>query len=371
MFVVAACGGKSGGNPPPVDATADAAIEPPPHRCDFADCEAGFARTCGSDPQTLDCSQFGASCGAFTDTESGEPFRWCSCGNLAEGEGFCLGGRFGVTCLDGLGGLADCGVGFVCAERPNGPFGIGCDCNNASDGICPSISCGADPDCAQCTPSCSGRQCGDNGCGGECGQCDLGDECTPQGTCVKTCVPDCTNKQCGDDGCGGTCGSCDGTCSADGQCQGACVPSCTKSDGSMKVCGSDGCGGSCGSCASDLTCNLEGACDCDFFDKLEYKFTLAPQAGFPASFTFVAINVLHTGIDGETRRDGAFLGFRATDKQSFVFPVFGCRPNLEIKLEYALSGDSCTFEQTVTTKTDFVIQPPVLAADGSCTVPPP
>jgi hypothetical protein len=364
LVCLVACGGKSADRPD-AGPSGDAGIEPPPYRCDFADCEDGFARTCDNDPQTLDCSSFGAQCGAFTDTESGVPFNWCSCGELEESEGFCAGGRYGVVCLGGLGGLSDCGAGFVCAERPAGPFGIGCDCNNQADGICPSQSCGADPDCATCTPDCAGRSCGDNGCGGECGTCEIGDSCNASGRCESVCVPDCAGKQCGDDGCGGTCGQCEGTCSAAGQCQGTCVPSCTG-----KTCGDDGCGGSCGTCASDLDCNLEGACDCPFFATLTYNFTLAAQGGFPASFNFVGVNVRHIAIDGTEEIDGEFLGFGPNNGVVFVKRVRGCRPKIKVKREYALSGETCVIEETFTGRVDFVVPAPIVNADGSCTAPP-
>jgi hypothetical protein len=364
LVLLVACQGSSA-TPPDAGPPADAEVDPPPYRCDFADCQDGFARTCDSEPQTLDCGSFGAACGAFTDTESGAPFNWCTCGSLEESEGFCLGGRYGVVCLDGLGGLSDCGAGFVCAARPNGPFGIGCDCNNLEDGICPSLSCGADPDCATCTPECNGRSCGDNGCGGECGTCDVGDSCNASGQCEAICQPDCAGKQCGDDGCGGSCGQCEGACGSDGQCEGPCVPSCTD-----KVCGSDGCGGSCGTCAGALECNLEGACDCSFFATVTYKFTLAPQSMFPPAFTLVALNVRHVEIDGGEQPDGAFLGFGANTSPMFTKRVFGCRPHIKVKREYALSGKSCVLEEVFTERTDFTVPAPIVNADGSCTAPP-
>ena len=364
IAVLAACGGSSS-SPDAGPIGGDAGPPPPPYRCDLADCESGIARTCDDDPQTLACDSFGATCGAFTDTESAEPFNWCSCGDLEEGEGFCLAGRYGVTCLDGLGGLADCGEGFRCAERPNGPFGIGCECNNLPDGICPSTSCASDPDCDTCTPSCAGRDCGDNGCGGECGTCDFGDSCTAAGQCEAICVPDCTGKQCGDDGCGGTCGTCEGTCTAGGQCQGTCVPSCTG-----KTCGDDGCGGSCGTCSGGLTCSNAGACGCDFFDTVAYTFTLAPQAQFPANFSFVAVNVKHVKLDGAfATSDGEFMGFSANAKQTFTYRQYGCRPRIIVKREYAISGKSCSYEEEITGRTDFVIPAPTVTTSG-CTAPP-
>jgi hypothetical protein len=360
IVILAGCGGKGGA----ADAGPDG--PPPPRiRCDFADCREDFARTCGDEPQTLDCSAFGAACGQFTDTVSGDEFHWCDCGTLQQAEGFCLGGRFGVSCFDGLGGLADCGLGFVCVDRPQGPFGIGCECNNLDDGICPGISCGSDPDCADCTPSCAGRSCGDNGCGGECGQCEFGEECNAAGACTTVCVPDCIGKQCGDDGCGGVCGQCDGTCSAEGQCQGTCLPSCAG-----KQCGSDGCTeGACGTCSDGLECTNANQCACPFFETVKYTFTLAPQATFPAGFSFVALNLDHIGIDNSLDKDGTALGFETGDKQTFTMTVSGCRPNIRIRRTYAISGITCTSDETITGRTSFTIPAPTVNSN-SCVAPP-
>jgi hypothetical protein len=376
LLVLAAAACESSASSPdaaPIDSTgvdADVAVVPPPYRCDLAECEGGFARTCDQEPMTLDCSSFGAACAPQTDFESGEPFRWCSCGTVDEGDGFCLGGRYGVTCFDGLGGLSDCGTGYSCVARPNGPFGIGCECNNLPDGICPGTSCSSDPDCATCTPSCTNKQCGDNGCGGECGTCDFGDTCGANGRCEEICVPDCIDKQCGDDGCGGTCGTCAAgeTCSGSGTCSGPCVPDC---DG--QTCGSDGCGGSCGSCAAGFECNTEGACDCPFFgDPLEYSFAMAPQSQFPANFSFVALNVKHINLDGsEGTPNGAGMGFAGNFVSTFTHRVRGCKPKIQIKRDYALSGKSCTITETIEGRTSFVIPAPTMfLPNGNCVAPP-
>lgn len=354
--------------PPQIDAATPVA----PHRCDFADCKNDFARACNDDPaQQLDCESFGATCGAFTDTESGKPFNWCNCGTLAEGDGQCVGGRYGVACIDGLGGLADCGAGYVCVPRPNGPFGIGCECNNFADGVCPGIACSGDPDCNTCTPSCTNKQCGDNGCGGECGTCDLGESCSSTQQCVSICTPNCDGKQCGSDGCGGTCGSCasGSTCMPDGTCSGPCVPSCTD-----KTCGSDGCGGSCGTCPSDLECGLKSTCECDFFDTVEYAFTLPPQAQWPASVLAVTLNVRHIGVDGtQGTPNGETLGYSTVFgplKTIFLYKQYGCRPNIEIKRQYLLQGGKqCTASDTVMGKLSFQIPVPTLTSSG-CTAPP-
>jgi hypothetical protein len=366
-FGLAAC---SGNNQRTVDAAikldGPPPVDPPPYRCDLADCSGDFARTCDRNPQTLDCATIGATCGAFTDSNSGQAFNWCTCGNLTEGDGQCLDGRYGVTCAGGLGGLTDCGVGYECVARPQGPFGIGCECNNVADGICPGLACSADPDCAQCTPNCNGRTCGDNGCGGECGQCDFGSTCTAAGRCEALCVPDCNGKQCGDDGCGGQCGTCsDGMCNANGQCTTQCVPSCTD-----RTCGSDGCGGSCGTCSDGFECNTAHQCGCPFFSSIDYTITLAPANGFPPAFTAVAINVKHINTDGsEAASNGAFLGFSTTTQQSFRYTVFGCKPKLRIKRDYAISGKSAHAEEVVT-RTNIVIPAPVANGNGTYTAPP-
>jgi hypothetical protein len=367
LVLLIACNGSSA----TPDAHPDAVVAADAHvdeqyRCDLADCSNGFARTCNDDPQTLDCTMFGASCGSFSDYETNVPFNWCTCGSLAEGDGFCLGGRYGVTCFDGLGGLTDCGAGQRCVSRPTGPFGIGCECNNLADGICPGLSCGGDPDCASCTPSCTGKSCGDNGCGGECGTCDFGDECSPQGTCETICVPNCTGRECGSDGCGGTCGTCEGTCGSDGQCQGTCVPSC-----SARTCGNDGCGGSCGTCSDGLSCTNDGKCDCGFFDQVQYTLTLAPQNMFPTSFSYVGVNVSHIAIDGTAGPvSGEFLGFTAPKKPTFTFGTYGCKPKLRVKRNYALSGKSCVADEIVVGRTSITIPAPIVNPDGNCTAPP-
>ncbi len=376
LIAIAACDGGSSPSQPidaplPFDATPDVpAPVDPPHRCEFADCQDAFARSCNEAPTQLDCRSFGASCGAFTDTESGVPFHWCDCGTLAEGDGMCVSGRYGVACVDGLGGLADCGQGYTCVPRPNGPFGIGCECNNFDDGVCPGLACSSDPDCATCTPACGGKACGDNGCGGECGTCEVGDECNAQQQCVSICVPSCTGKTCGPDGCGGTCGTCtDGaTCTATGTCQGPCVPDCTD-----RTCGSDGCGGSCGTCPSDLECGSQHTCTCDFFATLDYAFTLPPSPQWPAWLTAVSVNVKHINIDGTPGTpNGAALGYGTTFpnlKQIFLHRVHGCRPKIEIDRQYILgNGGSCTRTDVVEGRLSFELPLPTMTAAG-CTAP--
>jgi hypothetical protein len=378
-----ACGGSSGsGNadagpdaapgrdddaaPIGIDAGVDV-----PETCEFLGCEDGFGRTCESDPLVVDCTAFGATCGDFTDTESGAPFEWCDCGDLGELEGFCLGGRVGITCLEGLGGLADCGAGMECVPREGSPFGIGCDCNNVEDGVCPSLSCGGDPDCKDCTPDCEGKECGDNGCGGTCGTCAAGAACTPDGTCEEACVPDCAGKECGDDGCGGSCGTCEGECDESGQCEGTCVPSCEDAE-----CGSDGCGGSCGTCSGGLECNGDGRCDCPFFGTIVYDFTLERGADW-SGFFGVVLTARHINLDGSESqvdseslcdRDACPGGERTTTWRK---PYNGCEPRVRLKRTYhVLFAGSCETEEIVEGLTDITIPPATLDGRGGCTVTP-
>lgn len=160
LVPLAACGDDDGGSDDggtTADAapTADSATTEPDAgtvvdpNCEFLDCDGTTAWTCEEEPFVVDCSAFGATCGDFTNDETGEDFRWCDCGDVEELDGFCLEGQYGIACFEGLGGLSDCGPGWVCAEKPETPFGIGCDCDNAADGLCPAQSCVDDPDCEQ------------------------------------------------------------------------------------------------------------------------------------------------------------------------------------------------------------------------------
>jgi hypothetical protein len=386
LFALAvACGGDSASNPDGGDGAhdggtgADAASRDAgpgvdggvEQSCDILACEEDLGRTCDDEPVVVDCTEFGATCGDFNDTESGAPFEWCDCGELEELEGFCLGGRLGITCLDGLGGLADCGPGMTCVERPAGPFGIGCECNNFVDGVCPNVSCGGDPDCKTCTPDCEGRDCGDNGCGGVCGSCLPGSSCNESGTCESNCTPSCTGRECGSDGCGGSCGTCEGECTADGQCQGECVPSCTG-----RECGSDGCGGSCGTCDDGLSCGFDGTCGCPFAAVLRYHFELAPDDIW-AEFFAVDVTIRHIDIDGsESQPDAVTLcdrdGCPGGDRRTSWDKLFaGCRAHARIRVRYhVLFASSCEVEQEVEDVSDFVIRPAALDGKGGCDAPP-
>jgi hypothetical protein len=355
VLFVLGCGGRTG--MPHPDAAPPGGIV---HRCDLADCQNGIARTCDAMPLSLDCNSFGASCSQFDD--QGTAFSWCNCGAVAEGQGRCFDGRNGVTCQQGLGVVAQCLPGTFCIESPQSQYGLGCQCDNAADGVCPDPVCTDDPDCMTCTPSCTGKACGDNGCGGLCGSCAFGESCD-SGTCTKICVPDCTGKQCGPDGCGGSCGTCDGTCSASGQCMGTCVPSCTG-----KVCGSDGCSGSCGSCGDGLECQVDGTCGCPFFATVTYTFTLDPNE--PANFSFVGLNIQHINLDGSETSNGRDGGILNLTSNKLTFQFYGCKPHIRVSREYALSGIDCQAEDTYTDRTDFTIPAPTVNDDGSCTAPP-
>jgi hypothetical protein len=256
---------------------------------------------------------------------------------------------------------------MACVERPEGPFGIGCECNDVADGVCPSASCGADPDCASCTPDCGGRQCGDNGCGGSCGTCSPGSTCNDEGTCESICVPQCDGRECGDDGCGGTCGTCDGDCTADGQCEGTCVPTCTG-----RECGGDGCGGSCGSCEDDLTCDF-GTCGCGFFDTVTYQFTLADDDAWDELFG-VHVTVRHINLDGtETDPDDNVLCDRAgcpggQPTPSWTKIFLGCRERARVQYTYYMlgTGVTCESEQVIEGTPQIIVPAPTLDDEGGC-----
>jgi hypothetical protein len=388
MFVLAAaaavaaagCNGDAGGSTPTdggtIDAPAFADAGPVPDAgdpggsdaniapaCVVGACQGAIARTCGQTPVVIRCSDFGASCGEFEDLDTGAPFGWCDCGDLGSGDGFCFGGRnLGIVCFDGLGGLADCGRGMLCVESPGSPLGISCDCDNLPDGVCPAVSCGGDPDCADCTPDCSGRGCGDNGCGGDCGTCPLGQSCAPDGTCDTVCVPSCDGRECGDDGCGGDCGHCGlgATCSDAGQCEGDCSADC---DG--RVCGDDGCDGSCGDCEGALACYSDGSCDCDFFATVDY--TLDGEGIDYDEVLGVIVDIVHVGRAGDEAPASVCLApdTPGCDTSSTV-SFWGCEPNLRVRREYFLfDGDSCVSEEElVTGQTTFVIPPPTIDALG-------
>ncbi|MBI5529355.1 MAG: hypothetical protein HY897_23770 [Deltaproteobacteria bacterium] len=109
--------------------------------------------------------------------------------------------------------------------------------------------------CADCTPSCGGKECGDDGCGVDCGACDS----PPQSACL-----DATRLKYYDKG-----GSCQSfKCVYTSQeiscpygCENAACKNCQKNCGG-KQCGSDNCGGDCGACGAYAVCNASFACEC-------------------------------------------------------------------------------------------------------------
>jgi hypothetical protein len=115
--------------------------------------------------------------------------------------------------------------------------------------------------CADCTPSCAGKECGDDGCGVDCGACDS----PPPSVCL-----DATRLRYYDKA--GSCQSfkcaytsveipCQSGC-ANAQCVN-CTPDCAG-----RQCGSDGCGGACGACGAYAACNASGQCICADADHL-------------------------------------------------------------------------------------------------------
>lgn len=185
--------------------------------------------------------------------------------------------------------------------------------------------------------------------------CDAGYRCAPSQ--VNPELVDCECADAAD-------GVCPEGCPDDPDC--GCEPSCAG-----RECGDDGCGGACGTCDGGLTCSNEGTCGCGFFDQVTYTFALAPQETFPASFSFVTVNVRHVGVDGEEGEPGGdFMGFSGSSVTSFDHVAYGCRAHLRIRREYALSGRSCSLEQVIEGRTAFVIPAPIVDASGDCTAPP-
>jgi hypothetical protein len=105
---------------------------------------------------------------------------------------------------------------------------------------------------------------------------------------------------------------------------------------------------------------------------MTYTFTIGAQATFPANFTFVGLNVKHINIDGsEGTPNGTALGYRTNTEQSFTYSSYGCRPKIQIKRDYALSGKSCTITETIEGRTSFVIPAPTMfLPNGNCIAPP-
>lgn len=111
--------------------------------------------------------------GGGEDTGPGD-----ACEGLGDNEGRCDGGAT-EACVRGRLIRRDCRAGFMCVEEDDDAQ---CQCDNAMDDECPR-GCSDDPDCAGCTPMCTGLECGDNGCGGECGTCGGDEFCNDDGMC--------------------------------------------------------------------------------------------------------------------------------------------------------------------------------------------
>jgi hypothetical protein len=164
---------------------------------------------CGDD--TSPDSDSGATDAETRDTRGGDDTGpGDACEGLEDGEGRCDSGATQV-CIRGRLIRRDCRDGFMCVEADDDAQ---CECDNATDDECPR-GCSDDPDCAGCTPMCTGRECGDNGCGGECGECGDDELCTDEGMCaVPTglCSNECEyadDGECDDGGTGSAFDVCD------------------------------------------------------------------------------------------------------------------------------------------------------------------
>src|SRR5262245_18348131 len=144
---------------------------PPP--CVISTCTDGVARSCDGS-QVLMCPD-GTGCADFLAGDA--TFGACGCSDSAFAT--CTGERTSIVCApEGRVISRTCEPGSRCTDV-DGAL-PSCLCDDRADGICPT-SCPSDPDCASCTPSCTGRSCGDNGCGGTCGSCDFGLTCDRSG----------------------------------------------------------------------------------------------------------------------------------------------------------------------------------------------
>jgi hypothetical protein len=234
-----------------------------------------------------------------------------SCSGKQCGDDTC-----GGTCPPGCGANSSCeaatGLCKVCTTVMCN--GVCC----AQGQICDSKTLA----CADCTPTCDGKDCGDNGCGGQCGSCLVlqvcqsnkcvacpslpmqcngascgldpnncvcgtcssdkycssgkcaycakplcgstccleGELCDPYTLTCKACQPACTGKTCGDDGCGGTCTP---GCQKDQSCGAAFSCAACKDACGTRQCGPDSAGCMCGGCTGNTTC-IDGLCQpCD------------------------------------------------------------------------------------------------------------
>ncbi len=70
------------------------------------------------------------------------------CGQLPEGLGQCLDGPNLQICESGQLVQYECPQGSVCGQDNTTVEGVGCFCDDLSDGLCPDEACTNDPDCA-------------------------------------------------------------------------------------------------------------------------------------------------------------------------------------------------------------------------------
>jgi hypothetical protein len=358
-------------------------------QCAFSVCQQGLASTCDHS-YSVDCSVVGGTCQSFTSGST--TYAWCNCGTLAEGQGQCIGsGQSGaIVCSGGQALSSDCGQGFVCVSSPTQMYGLGCNCDNKADGVCPDTSCTSDPDCAMCTPNCSGRTCGDNGCGGSCGRCSLTETCTTAGTC-QACVPQCSGRACGPDGCGATCGTCPSgaVCrTTTGTCAAACTADCTG-----RICGSDGCGGSCGSCGANQWCKSDGTgCQCNPLARV--SFTVATSIAWPpvangsnwiqGALVSVKVQLTPLDLDGTPvpQLGGTpTLTFEASTPMTQMQSAFGCSTQVKVQRTYQYlnpphTDPACSYTDTVDGSSTINIPAPTPLTitspppfDGLCTAP--
>ncbi|MFK7984485.1 MAG: hypothetical protein AB8I08_00510 [Sandaracinaceae bacterium] len=350
------------------ECSAGCACDPECGACEVASCQDGVASSCDG-TLTLFCGDIGAACAGFT-SETGQPFQWCSCGALGEGEGRCLGTTDAVVCDVGIPLLANCPLGTRCDD---GGGTVGCTCDDLNDGVCPDPGCMEDPDCATCTPACGGAECGDNGCGGSCGECGIGLRCSA-GRCEASCTPDCGGRACGTDGCGGTCGTCAGdeVCDDDGQCRSECTPRCAPEN----LCGPDGCGGRCGpACSGGEFCRNGGddgwACACDErFSPLEYTIDAGEVTYLgdgDARVTAVVVLLQHIDEDGAGGRTRSYA-FEDDTPATVTHRDTGCAPRVRVTRRYygLLPEEDCTLEETVTGQLRIAIPPVRFAGPGTC-----
>jgi len=112
----------------------------------------------------------------------------------------------------------------------------------------------------------------------------------------------------------------------------------------------------------DRDCNATGtACECGFFAEVTYTFDASTVDW--STVSFVTINVNHINLDGSRAMTaGARLDRRTP---TFTTRVYGCAPRIEVRRDYAFSGRSCAYTDTVT-RTDITIPSVTRSKDGVC-----